>query len=78
MFVELGVDTCMCFSNHQSRFFVAKRYMLTLISEAQTLVLHLHCVVKLLDITAPTMCSTVCAVKYDISNCDVNVVNVFC
>ncbi len=30
---------------------MAKRYMLTLISEAAKLVLHLHCEVKVLDLT---------------------------
>lgn len=42
---------------------MAKRYMLTLISEAAKLVLHLHCEVKVLDLTVSIKCRGVCDVK---------------
>ncbi len=52
--------------NRQSRkrnFSMAKRYMLTLNSEAAKLVAHLHCEVKVLDISVSMKCREVCDFK---------------
>lgn len=41
---------------------MAKRYMLTLNSEAAKLVVHLHCEVKVLDLSVLIQCRGVCVI----------------